>query len=296
MKKIIAIFLAAVIAAASFSCKDLKRNNPYDPDSTDYGGITYKEQVWYPDNAAISGMIISGGQLVFGGYNPTDGDCVMKMTGASAYYPVGSTGDTAGSFRYITDICADDSGNIYAVDNKYMVQTISPSNVMGSWPISPGGIDNLSIECLNNNIFISNYLDKTVTKYSTAGVYADTLSLSFTSYGEFIPGRLIKGPNYLYVVNALDKSEIVRLNDALVNTGEFDFEDEIMDGVVCGTQMQFLATQAVYKTDPGMVVALKWGNFGVGPGRVLNGKLITYNAAADLVYVLDGLTIKKFGE
>ena len=280
--------------ASAFSCKELARNNPYDPDGTAYGGITYKGQVWYPDSADISAMIMVSGQIVYGGYNPTDGDCIMKMTGAETYYAVGSTGDTPGYFHFIRDICADDAGNIYVVDNKAMVQTVSVSNIIGSWPTS--GIDNSSIECLNNNIFISNSLDKTITKYSTAGVYADMLSLSFTAYGNFVPGRLFKGPNYLYVVNALDKSEIVRLNDSLVNTGEFDFQYEIMDGTAAGMQLQILGTQAVYKADTNLGITLTWANFGVGPGRVLNGKLITYDSAADMVYLLDGLTIKKFGE
>ncbi len=297
MKKFRAIILSAIIVIIFLSCKDLKKNNPYDPSGTAYSGVTYKGQIWYPDNADISSMITLSGRLVLAGYNPIDGYCVMKMTGDTTYYAIGGTGDAAGYFRFINDICSDDSGNIYAVDNKAMVQTISPSNIMGSWAItSTAGIDNLSIECLNSSIFISNNLDRTVTKYTLSGVFVDTLSLSATSYGSFVPGRIFRSAGSLYVVNAINKRIVVKLSDTLVDSGEYEFQDSIVDGAMAGQQMQMAASQAVYKVDQGLGLTLKWGNFGVGPGRVLNGKLVAYDSSTDSVYVLDGLTIKKFGE
>jgi hypothetical protein len=279
------------------SCKDLKKNNPYDPDGTAYAGITYKGQVSYPDGTDIKAMLVQNGMLVFAAYSPVNGYCVMKMTGDNAYYAVGSTGDTPGTFRYISDICSDSSGNIYVVDNKNYVQTISPANVMGSWPIVyTTGIDNLSIECLNDNIFISNNLDKSVTKYTSSGTFVDSLTLSFTSYGNFIPGKIFKGVDHIYVINAADTSVIVKLTDTLVNSGEYKFTDNIIDGCAAGEQIQMAAPQTVYKVDSNLVIGLKWGDFGVGPGRILNGKLAAYDAISGTVYILDGLTIKKFGE
>jgi hypothetical protein len=297
MKKFKAIFIPVLIIIIFASCKDLKKNNPYDPAGNQYSGITYKGQTGYPDGTDIRAMLILSGQPVFAGYSQTSGFCVIKMTGDTTYDIVGSTGDIPGTFNDIKDMCADDFGNIYIVDKKNIVQTISPANVMNYWPItSTTGIDNLSIECLNNNIFITNLLDKTVNKYSLSGVLADSLTLSFTSYGNFVPGKIFKSYSHLYVVNAMDKSVIVKLTDTLINAGEFKFQDDIIDGVMAGQQMQLLGSQAVYKVDSDLGLTLKWGDFGVGAGRVLNGKLVAYDSGTDTVYTLDGLTIKKFGE
>ena len=160
MKKLVVSVLTAVLLVVFASCKDLKRNNPYDPAGSAYGGVTYKGDVWYPDNTLISSMIVVSGGLVFGGSNPVDGDCVIKMTGDSTYTLAGYPGEFSG----IKDLCADNSGNIYVVDSSATVKTVSVSDVTGSWPIvHTSGIDNLSIECLNNSIFISNNADMTIT-------------------------------------------------------------------------------------------------------------------------------------
>lgn len=298
MKKFAAILIPVIIIIVFASCKDLKKNNPYDPAGTQYSGITYKGQIGYPDGTDIRAMLILSGMPVFAGHSQTYGFCVIKMTGDTTYDIVGTTGDVPGTFNDIKDMCADDVGNIYVVDKKNIVQTINSSNdAMNYWSITPTTvIDNLSIECLNNNIFITNYLDKTVNKYGLSGVLADSLILSFTSYGNFVPGKIFKSYSHLYVVNAIDKSVIVKLTDTLVNAGEFKFQDNIIDGAMAGQQMQLLGSQAVYKVDSDLGLTLRWGYFGVGAGRVLNGKLDAYDNSTDTIYILDGLTIKKFGE
>ena len=280
------------------ACSNLKRNNPYDPAGTAYKGVTYKGDISYPDGTTVTAMIYDSQGLCLVGYNAVHGDCVMKMEGALTDY-VGSTGDIPGEFRNIQDICADDSGNIYVVDNKNIVQVIAPSDAMSSWTLTnvTTPVDKLFITYLSNSIYVTSNTDKKIFEYnSTTGAFIDSADLSFTAYGAFTPGRIFKSANNIFVVNLSSKNQIVKLNESLGQVGLYDMQDNIYDATVNGGLLELIAAGAVYNVDENMVISLKWGNFGVGPGMVFNGEIIASDFTTGDTYILDGQTIKRFGE
>ena len=262
-----------------------------------YKGVTYKGAVSYPDSTSITAMIYAGGGLCFGAYDSIKGDCVIKMAGDTPYY-VGSTGDTPGFFRAIQDICADAPGNIYVVDDKNMVQAVSTSDSISSWNLTNVTVpaERLFIACYNSNIYVTSSADKKIFEYSGTGTFIDSLDLSSTAYGPFTPGREFVSAGHVYVVNAASQDQIIRLTGNLVQDGLFEEADYIYDASFNGGQDELISSGAVYNVDESMVLSLKWGNFGVGPGIVLDGKLIACDAASGDTYVLDGRTIKRFGE
>lgn len=295
MKKTI-IFLI-IIAAVFVSCKQLSKDNPYDPASPNYINVHYISEAWYPANTTISAMAFANGFVYVAGVKLGLGDCVIKIVDAAGTSPVAST--PLGAFSNISDICADDSGNVYITDDKQAVQVMDSGGNFTSFSFSnmttPG---NLQMEWAANSIFISNGADKKIYKYSETGVPAvpDSIVLSCTANGYFTPGKIFKTDSYIYVVNKDKKSEIVRLLQDLSDAGTFLFSQDISDGVETGVLAEVLSGQAVFRVDSSLAVALKWGDYGEGPGKIINGKRITYNSAGKLIYILDGGSIKIFGE
>jgi hypothetical protein len=292
--------IISILAAAAFivSCRQLSRNNPYDPSSPNYIHITYKNEAWYPASMAINAMAFGSGYLFIAGAMQGTGDCVVKLVDGAGTTPVAST--PLGVFSGITDICADDTGNIYIVDSKQAVQVLDPSGIFSTSFALPNmaAIGSLRMEWLAGNIYISNDADLKIYKYSQAGVLAvpDSKILSCTANGYFIPGRIFKIGAYIYVVNNMRKNEVARLAQDLSDAGTYLFSGSIADCVETAGLGEALSSQAVFKVDAGLVVALKWGDYGEGPGKIMNGKLITYDPSGKLIYLLDGGSIKIFGE
>jgi hypothetical protein len=298
MKKTTLLILAVAAAAAMVSCRQLSRNNPYDPSSPGYIHITYKNEAWYPSSTAINAMAFSGGYLYIAGVQQGTGDCIIKLVDAAGTTAIAST-PLLGAFSGITDICADDAGNIYIVDSKQAVQVLAPSGIFTNFTLpNMAASGSLHIEWLAGNIFISNATDLKIYKYSQAGVPAvpDSKILSCTANGYFTPGRIFKIGTYIFVVNNSRKNEVVRLAQDLSDAGTYLFQGGIEDCADTVVNAQALSSQAVFKVDSGLVVALKWGDYGEGPGKIINGKLITYDPAGKLIYLLDGGSIKIFGE
>jgi hypothetical protein len=298
MKKNILPVSCVLLLFIFSACSNLKRNNPYDPAGTAYKGVTYKGNVSYPDGTTVTAMVYDSQGLCLAGYNATHGFCVMKMEGALTDY-VGSTGNTPGQFMNIQDICADDTGNIYVVDNKNIVQVISTTDVMSSWTMTnvTTPVDKLFIAYFNNAIYVTSDIDKKIFEYSTSGTFIDSADLSFTAYGQFTPGRVFTFNNFIFVVNSSSKNQIVKLQaGTLSQAGLYDIQDNIYDATVNSGQLELIAAGAVYNVDENMVISLKWGNFGTGPGMVFNGGLIASDQTTGDTYILDGQTIKRFGE
>jgi hypothetical protein len=286
-----------ILALVSISCRELSRNNPYDPSSPDYIKTTYKGEVWYPENTTVNAMAFSNGFVYIGGTKLGTGDCVMKLADAAAATTVAVT--PLGAFFGLTDICADDSGNIYIVDEKQAVQVMDSAGNFSDFTFSNmGAIDNLYIEWLASNIYISNDADKKIYKYSQAGAPAvpDSKILSCTANGYFTPGRIFKTGAYIYVVNKNKKNEVVRLAQDLSDAGTFLFDRDVSDCAETAGHSEALSSQAVFRVDSNLLIALKWGDYGEGPGKIINGRLITYDAPGKIIYILDGGSIKFFGE
>lgn len=295
MKKFIISILTVVLF---LSCSELKRNNPYDPAAENYIKITYKGEVWYPSNTEIFSMIINKGIPVLAALK-TDGPgyCVIKLLDNNNARLIGSTGSVQGTFTSITDLCNDDSDNIYIVDSKPYVQVMDINENFTWWPIIyTAGIGALSIEFFNNYVYITNNLDKKILKYQTNGTFVDSKTLSITANGDFSPGRIFKSSTNIFIINQNKKNEILKMNENLDIIEDIVFKSEILDGVKTDNEMQLLSEKAVFKVDSNLNILLKWGDFGEGPGRVLNGKLITYNPVNRYVYILDGSSLKMFGE
>jgi len=294
MKKFLIIITVMLLF---LSCKELKRNNPYDPASENYIKITYKGDVWYPPNTEIKSIIINNNIPVIAA-NKTDGPgyCIIKLYDRTAHI-IGSTGSVLGTFTDIIDICSDSLDNIYIVDSKPYVQVMDKFENFTWWSITyTAGIGTLGIECFNNNIFITNNLDNRILKYQNNGVFVDSKIITATANGLFTPGRIFKSSTHLFIVNQLKKTEIIKMDENLNIIDDIIFRSEVIDGVNVDGQLQLLTEKAIFRVDNNMVVLLKWGDFGEGPGRVLNGKLITFNPQNRYVYVLDGETLKMFGE
>ena len=282
-----AIILIAVLTIVFSGCRELSRKNPYDPSSADYRGITYKGEELYPADFQIKKMASAGGYIAYAGTKEIYGDCVIKT----------ASGAPVGVFTGISDICSDGSGNIYAVDRSSGVTVIDAMNMTGTLPFSPSsGIDALYIEWMNGNLYITNGYDNEIYRIPDSGGAQMTVSVSATAQGYFTPGDIFGFEGALYVVNALNKKQAIKYDQNLSGAELINFGSNIIDACVYGGTLQVLSESAVYKTDGALVVTLKWGDFGEGPGRVFNGKSIAYNTADRLLYIQDGSTIKKFGE
>jgi hypothetical protein len=297
MKNTALIILALAVAAFIVSCRQLSRNNPYDPSAPGYIHITYKNEAWYPSNTTVNAMAYAGGFVYIGGTMQGTGECIMKLAGPAGTTPVVST--PMGVFSGITDICGDDSGNIYITDSKQAVQVMDNTGTFTNFALSNmATAGNLHLEWLGGNIYVSNGDDLKIYKYSQAGVPAvpDSKILSCTANGYFTPGRIWKIGAYIFVVNDLRKNEVARLAQDLSDAGTYLFEAPIADCTDTAGTGQALSAQAVFKVDGSLFVALKWGDYGEGPGKIMNGKLITYDPSGKLIYLLDGGSIKIFGE
>ncbi len=298
MKKIILII--SVITAAGYfaSCRDLKRNNPYDPAAENYVHVTYKDEARYPEGTQIRAMAFCGGFLYLGAVTGTAESCVVKLVDSPGPQYIGSTGSGPGLFQDISDMCADNAGNLYVTDSGPLIQIINPADSFSPAPISriDTPIDKTYIEWLNNNVFVTSNISRTIYKYTEAGGFAGSLPLSFTAYGTFTPGRIFKVNQSLFVVNAEKQDVVVRMTENLAVTNTIVFGAAIMDAVDIGAESQALGEAAVFKVDDTFGITLKWGDFGEGPGKILNGRLAAYDAAEKLIFILDGGTIKIFGE
>ncbi len=295
MKRYTAIILITFIF---LSCSELKRNNPYDPASENYIKITYKGEIWYPANAEIFSMIINKGIPVLAAFKADGpGYCVIKLLDNNNARLIGSTGSVLGTFTSISDLCCDDVDNIYIADSKPYIQVMDGNENFTWWPLTyTAGIGALSIEFFNNNIFITNDIEKKVHKYQTNGILIDTKTISITAIGDFTPGRIFKSNSNIFIINKNRKNEILKLDGNLNIVDDMIFNSEINDAVNTDDFMQLLSEKVVFKVDNNLNVLLKWGDFGEGPGRILNGKLISYNTTNKYIYILDGTSLKIFGE
>lgn len=297
MKKIILAGIILASALSSLSCRELSRNNPYDPASPDYIHVTYRNEAWYPENTSITAMAFSNGFVYIAGFLSGTGSCIIKLEDASAATAVAVS--PLGPFSNISDICADLSGNIYITDDKQAVQVMDPAGNFSNFPVSnmasSGG---LYMEWMAGDIYISNWADKKIYKYSQSGVPAvpDSKILSCTANGYFTPGRIFAMGPYIYVVNDARKNEVARLAPDLSDAGTYLFQADLTDCVETAGTGQAASGQAVFKVDYGLSVALKWGDYGEGPGKIMNARLITYDPLGKLIYILDGGSIKVFGE
>jgi len=288
MREFTLIFTLLLTAVFS-GCSELSRKNPYDPSSPDYRGITYKGEELYPADFQIESIASAGGYIAYAGTKENYGGCVVKTT----------AGTPLGMFTGISDICADDSGNIYGVDRSENAQKIQNDMFNTITPLAftaSSGIDSLYIEWMNGSLYISNEYDNEIYRISDSGGAQLTVPVSVTAQGYFTPGEIFKFESSIYVVNALNKKQVIKYDQNLSNPQVIDFTANIIDACIQEGALQILSESAVYKTDGAFGVLLKWGDFGEGPGRILNGKSIAYNAADGLIYIQDGSTIKKFGE
>jgi len=294
IKKTAAVFM---MLAAAVSCTELNRDNPYDPTGSDYIGITYKGEINYPVETSLRGMAHSMGSSYFTAYKQGTGDCILKMTEGGAFIFLGGQGTGTGNFTGISGLCADADGNVYITDSQNIIQVLSPFDSFTSFSAPEiTETDRLYIEEFNGYLYITSHLDSAVYRYTTGGAYVDSRQVTFTAFGDFRPGRIFRSNQYLFIVNDINRDEVIKMGGNLVTAGEIDFGWKVIDGTTQGEQMQVLSESAVFKVDNNLDITLKWGDFGDGPGRVLNGKLISFNPSDSMVYILDGEALKIFGE
>lgn len=296
MKKII---IACVCAALFYSCSELKRNNPNDPSAENYAGITYKGNFFVPADIEMTDMTIAGPDVVLGAVRQGTGGCIVKIdAGGGEARVFGSGGTGTGMFTGITSVTSDSSGNVYVADSQHIMQKLSPSGVFTSWPLNYiSGVDTTYIAALGSRVYATNNIDRRICAYlSSDGTVVDSVVLSFTSYGEFVPGRIFASENYLYVSNTLDGRVVARFSQSLSPSGVYRFIAQLVDSAAAGGSVKFLSPQAAYRADESLTVIQKWGAFGEGPGRILNGRAIAYYPASMYIYIADGVTIKIFGK
>jgi len=286
MKKIL-LLIIPVMALLFCGCKELKRSNPMDPGADNYIGISYKGSVVYPAAAAIKAIDAVLGELVFGATHASYGDCVIR----------GTEGAPSGTFTQLSDICTDDFGNIYAADHTANITVVTPAGTVTQFPLTViNGIDTLSVEWFNNKVYVSGNLDSTIVSYTAAGAQVDSLTITVTASGYFTPGRIFASGNYIYAADYTDPKRVVRLSSPLTGATEFKLSAGMVDGCAFQSGLLILTGQSVLQCDEDLKVVKTWGNMGEGPGLILNGKCIAFNPADSMVYVLDGGTLKKFGE
>ncbi len=285
MKKYACVIFVLLIVFSG--CKELKRTNPMDPEADNYIGISYKGSVSYPAAASIKAMDAALGELVFGASYPGYGDCVIR----------GLSGLPQGTFTQITDVCADDFGNIYAVDHTANITVVSPAGTVSQFGLNIiNGIDTLSVEWFNNEVYVSGSFDRTIISYTASGVQSHSTAITVTASGYFTPGRIFASDNYIYAADRSDPKRVVRFSPSLTGATEFKLSAAAVDGCSYKGGLLVLNGQSVMQCDEDLKVIKTWGNMGEGPGLILNGRAICYNQADGFVYVLDGATLKKFGE
>jgi len=129
---------------------------------------------------------------------------------------------------------------------------------------------------------------------SPPGTLTDSINVTVTANGYFSPGRLFKTASAIYSVNRLNANEAIVFDSSLNITGEVQFNNAVKDGGYIPGTLQLLFETSVTRYNDSFSDALTWGNFGEGPGRVLNGKYIT--CYGDSVYIYDGTLLKEFGK
>ena len=281
-----------------FSCSELKRDNPYDPSSDNYGGITYKGTLFVPSDIEMKDMAVSGSSIVLGAVKEGTGGCIVKIPAAGGVPEIfGAGGTGTGMFTSITSVTADSAGNVYASDSQHIIQKLSPAGVFTSWPLNYiTGADTTYITASGTRVYATNNIDRRLCAYlSSDGSVADSAVLSFTAYGEFVPGRIFAAGNYIYVSNTLDGRVVARFSQSLSPAGVYRHAAPLVDCAAAGGSVQFLSAQSVYRADENLSVIQKWGDYGEGPGRILNGRAIAYYPASMYIYIADGVTIKIFG-
>jgi hypothetical protein len=283
------LIVLAAITMIVISCRPLSRNNPVDPTASNYIGMTYKGDQWYPPEASITSMVWANG-LVLGSYDATNGDTVIRVSGSSALF-IGGTGVTTGYFNNINDLAADPAGNVYIVDSTGRVQVMDPGNSITSWSLTYTTLGTFSIEYISGDLFVTNTADKTIQKYSTAGTLLDSRTVTVTSRGYFTPGRIFGSGTTLYVINKQQNNDIYHIDTTFAVTGDMSVDGNATDGVgdyaLCETLVQAVGA-------PISANLVKWGDFGDGAGKVMNGQFIAYDGAQ--FYIYDESLIKTFGK
>ncbi|MFP4466310.1 MAG: hypothetical protein ACLFP1_04600 [Candidatus Goldiibacteriota bacterium] len=290
IKKFLPVVLAVFIITA-VSCRELSRTNPYDPAAENYIGITYYGEVLYPADLTIKKMLYIQDELIFAGKkNSVHG--IVK----------GVSGTARGGFDAIYDICPDSTGKIYAVHNESSVAVMDTAGFFSEFVISADpGDKRMYIEHIDSHIFISSENESVIEKYSLSGAPAGAVNITATAEGYFKPGRLFTNGEFLYTVNILDKKQVMRLNSDLTFNMLIELSFEVKDGEKRGDRLQLLSVSGIKTADYSLNIEKTWGDFGEGPGRILNGSLIAVDESADPgveahTYVLDSGTLKKFGE
>jgi len=159
----------------------------------------------------------------------------------------------------------------------------------------------MHIECIGLDIFISCENESSVEKYSAAGTYQGALNITATAKGYFTPGRLFTNGGFLYIVNMLDQREVLRLDTDLGSETLIELSFEVKDGKKREDKIQLLSGTAMITADIILNAEKTWGNFGEGPGRILNGFFMAVDETAQPgieahTYIFDSGTIKKFGD
>jgi hypothetical protein len=286
MKKLFLI-VVVIIAVYAGGCSPLKRNNPVDPSASNYYiGVTYKGDLVYPDGMQIKDMVYAGTALAFAANKAGYGDCVVK----------GAGGNPIGNFNVINSVCADSAGNVYAADKSDHITKIDALNNITQWTLTNSAtIDRLYIEWLNGYIYVSSNEEHAIFKYGADGGYVDSISLSVTASGYFTPGKIFRSNGSLFVVGLNDARQAVKISPDMHTVEDLKFGDQIIAGCFYGNGIQVLCQQAAHWTDAELNNQLTWGDYGQGPGRILNGRLIACDPAG-VIYAVDGTTIKMFGE
>ncbi len=290
------------------SCKQLNRNNPTDPKSSTYIGITYDGQLSNTSGATIRAMNINSGLITFGAYTTyaSIGDCVIEILGSQQLVYIGTTGNVIGTFADITDMCNDGSGDLFVTDNKSAVQIIDPQYNFHYFNVTATSVSTLYLACYQNSIYLANTSDKTIQIYgggspTNLDIYnmTNSVSVTVTANGYFSPGRIFTSANYIFVVNSLNKKEVLKLSHgSLAMQADIIFGADVIDAALYSNNtIQLLSEQAVYQINENLSLAgaKEWGNFGQGDGRVINGQLIAYDNITGKIYILDGTEIKIFG-
>jgi len=297
-KKLLLLIIFTIFIFSS--CSQLNRNNPTDPKSNNYIGFTYKGQSAYPSDAVVSALDINSGTIMLGAVSTLNnyGECIVEIS------PNQQTGYvTLSGTSMPTDLCHDSAGDEFITDAKNIIQIMGSDGYWHYITITATTITTLYLVSYNSNIYLSNTSDQTLQIY-TKGANLDSwtnstsVSVTSTSNGQFSPGRIFASADYIYVVNNLNKMEVLQFNPGNLSAQtatDIIFGADVVDAALYqNNTLQVLSEQAIYQVNENFSIIKTWGNYGQGDGRVSNGRLIAYDGSS-IIYILDGVELKMFG-
>jgi len=142
---------------------------------------------------------------------------VIRRDGSNTPFSVSETAE--GAFTKISAMASAENGRVYKSGYVHLVDAVGN---FSAFPLSDmQQHEALGMETMDTCMYITNPLEDRIYKYSSSGIpdMSGPLYVSFTANGVFKPVRIFAHFGNFYIVNLLNKKELLCLNADLSLSG-----------------------------------------------------------------------------